>query len=597
MNVIGYSGLHNSMPFKRRYLPGLTDREYGISHGRHSAAALITPAGIVAAAAEERFTLRKGTGEFPVRAVRYCLDRADLGPAAIDRVAHAFSYEPYLDAFSSADPYEAAQYNEVFSPDAQRQILRDQLPEFGWDAKLFPVPHHMAHAASAYWLSGFPEALILVADGMGEVHATTVAVGRAGRIERPYLREITADHSLGLFYGILTLFLGFSMDQDEYKVMGLAAYGNPRTHFARVMDLVRLGPNGTFTVPLLREDRTRREKETHARAVGLMEQGFGMLARRPGEPLTADHADAAAAGQSVLQECLLHSLRYFRSSTGLKELCLAGGVALNCAANGVIKRSGLFRSVFVQPAAGDDGAALGAALYALHGESGRQESPKRMAPPYWGPGYEQEDIRSALRRKPHLTAEVFSCPIDLVRATADLLASDRIVGWFQGRMEFGPRALGNRSILADPRRVETRERVNHRIKGRETFRPLAPAVTTEAAAQFFDLEPGDERAHDAMLFATRVRPEWRSVLAAVTHVDGTARVQTVAREDNPLFWDLLAAFGTVAGVPVLLNTSFNGPGEPIVCSPDDALATFERVGLDAVILGDYLVRKSVGHLL
>jgi carbamoyltransferase len=377
------------------------------------------------------------------------------------------------------------------------------------------------------------------------------------------------------------------MNMDEYKVMGLAPYGNPRRYFDKVMELVSLRNDGTYTIPAFTSDKTQMERETHAGILRLIAERFGPP-REPEDGITQDHKDIAAALQAVLQTCQMHVLRHFKRETGLKRLCMAGGVALNCSANGVIRRSRLFEAMFVQPAAGDDGCALGAALFAekLHNPGFK---PRKMTLPLWGPKFEEEDIKQALSDQTDYVwtkAESFD---ELSQAVAERLAAGKVVAWFQDGMEFGPRALGSRSILADPRDPGMRDRINSLVKKREGFRPFAPVVTSETVGRYFDVAPGEEESFSHMLYVTRVLPAYRQALPAVTHVDGSARVQTVSQQHNLRLWKLLKAFEQVTGLPVVLNTSFNVKGEPIVCTPREAINTFRNAHLDVLVLGDYLV--------
>ena len=592
MNTIGLSGLENSVPFKKRALPHLSPRHYRIAQGFDSAAALVTSQGIQAAAAEERFTREKATGSFPLNAIRYCLRAAHLTPDAIDYVAHSFSYEPFR-PFYEQDEFTQKQFTEVYSREAQVRCLQTYLPAYDWTDKLFPVPHHLAHAASAFYLSGFTESLILVADGMGELHSTTVAVGKGNEIET--VKQVPGLHSLGILYGVFTLYLGFSMALDEYKVMGLAPYGNPRRYFHRLMEFIQLKSDGTYAIPLLFHNSTVEEKETYSGTLRLLADVFGPP-REPEAEISQNHLDVAAALQSTLQACLMHVLQYFKKETAQNNLCLAGGVALNCTANGAIKGSRLFRGMFVQPAAGDDGSALGAALYVqrLHEPN---PHPRKLALPLWGPQYDDETIGRVLSGRRECVSLFFHSFADLAVVVARRLAEGQVVGWFQGRMEFGPRALGSRSIVADPRDPTMRGRINRLMKKREEFRPFAPAVIAGAASQFFDMHQGEEPTYAHMLFVTQVRTEYRDQLPAVTHVDGSARVQAVAREDQPRFWALLHEFGKISGIPIVLNTSFNVRGQPIVCTPTEALDTFLAAQLDVLVMGNYLVvpRRKLEH--
>ncbi len=584
MNVLGISGLDNSIRFKKREFPDLSARQYRIAQGYDSAAALVNSCGIKAAAAEERFTGEKATGAFPISAIRYCLEAERLLPSAIDYLAHGFSYAPFK-SFYDHDDYLKRQFIEVFSREAQLACLQRNAAAWNWADKLVSVPHHLAHAASAFYVSGFDQSLILVSDGMGEFHSATVAIGQRNEIQ--IIKQIPGLHSLGILYGVFTLYLGFFMGLDEYKVMGLAPYGNARRYFDKLMGLVQLKRDGTYEIPILSRNHSWEDKETYDATLRLLTEMFGHP-REPESEIHQDHMDIAASLQAVLQAVLLHVLGHFKKETDQKHLCMAGGVALNCSANGVIQRSRMFRKVFVQPAAGDDGTALGAALYVQ-----RCHEPKvsyaRMSLPLWGPEYDNEAIAAVVEARADCCAVEYFSFDALVQDVTKRLAQGEIVGWFQGRMEFGPRALGDRSILADPRDSDMRSRINHLVKKREEFRPFAPAVTAETAVQYFDIREGDEPTYAHMLFVAQVRKQYQRQLPAITHVDGSARVQTVQREDNPRFWALLNAFGKVAGLPILLNTSFNVRGQPIVCTPEEAVDTFLAVRLHALVIGNYVV--------
>jgi carbamoyltransferase len=586
MNIIGISGVHQNVAFKKRELPGLSSRQYRINQGFDSAAALVRGGEIVAAAAEERFTREKATGDFPVHAIQYCLREGKLGIEEVDCVAHGFNYEPFRSAFTEPD-YVRKQYEQLYSPEVQKQHLTRHFPGVDWESKFFPVPHHLAHAASAFYPSGFDEALIIVSDGMGEVHSMTVAVGQGPEVR--IVKQVPAFHSLGILYGVLTLHLGFYMGMDEYKVMGLAPYGNPRRYFDKLMALVSLKEDGSYTIPAFAKDKTLEERETHSGILAHLAETFGP-AREPESEVTQDHKDIAAALQAVLQTCQLHVARHFQRETGMRRLCMAGGVALNCSVNGVLRRSRMFKEVFVQPAAGDDGTALGAALHASRSRD-PQFKARRMGMPLWGPEFTDPDILGALQDRKDCAWSKPGSFEALCEQVAERLAAGEIVAWFQGRMEFGPRALGSRSILADPRDPGMRERINSLVKKREGFRPFAPVVTSERAGEYFRIEPGEEESYAHMLYVTPVVSEHREKLPAVTHVDGSARAQTVSAEQNPRLWVLLKAFEKLTGLPVLLNTSFNVKGEPIVCTPAEACNTFRNAKLDLLVMGDFLVQS------
>ncbi|HUZ26185.1 MAG TPA: carbamoyltransferase C-terminal domain-containing protein [Streptosporangiaceae bacterium] len=591
MKVIGISGLHNSVEFKRRELPGLTEREYRISQGFDSAAAIVVDGTVRAAAAEERFSGVKATGAFPAAALRDCLRTARLGLGDIDVLAHGFGHR--LTELEQADPYLRDRYAEVYDPDLQPRWLAEHFPLATRTPRFVPVAHHLAHAASAYYPSGLADCLVLVADGMGETESLTVAAGVGGKLE--VLHRIPAMHSLGMLYGIFTLYLGFEMAMDEYKVMGLASSGDRRRYYGELMRMVELRPGGTFTVPLLARDLNLLERETHRGVLRAIEDALGP-AREPGAAIGQRHRDIAAAVQAALETCLLHVLRHYQEETSLRSLCMAGGVALNCTANGVVARSRIFERVFVPPGAGDDGTAVGAALYVQAMDQPEMTLPA-MDMPYWGSCFSDEEIRAAVcAARADCVWTRFDSNEELARDTAAALEAGQVVAWFQGAMEFGPRALGNRSILADPRDERMRDHINSLIKRREDFRPFAPVVTREAAAQLFEITPGTEGQYAHMLFTTRTRPAHRHELGAVTHIDGSARVQVIGRQHNALLWTLLEAFAARTGVPALLNTSFNLRGQPIVRDPQTAIETFLRGKLDRLVMGRYvLTARTAGH--
>lgn len=587
MDILGLSGFDNTVGFKRSRFPNLERRAYRIAQGFDSAAALLRGGQVDFAIAEERLSREKATGAFPARSIQACLDHSGLQPEAIDHVAHCFRYAPSADLLA-LDPFYKDQFAEVYDPRVLVRSLGEHFPGADWARKLVTVPHHLAHAASAFYQSGFSESLVLVSDGMGEMDSMTAFAATEAGFEE--LARVPAFHSLGVLYSVFTLYLGFDFNMDEYKVMGLAPYGDRRKYFAQVMELVRLKDDGTYVIPLFGENHTLEEKETHGGAIRALTDKFGPP-REPDGEMEQRFMDLAAAVQAVLQTVQLHVLRHFATQTGLENLCMAGGVALNCTNNGVVQRSRLFKQVFVQPAAGDDGAALGAALYVQHSREPRTPA-ARISAPLWGPAYDHNQVREALAGCSDVEAHPFESFDALAGAAAERLARGEIIGWFQGSMEFGPRALGNRSILADPRADDMRNRVNMLIKKREGFRPFAPAVVAERAAEYFELDTGDEETYSHMLFVVPVRPAHRAQLPAITHIDGTARVQTVARETNARFYAVLKAFESQTGLPILLNTSFNVKGQPIVCTPAEAIATFLAARLDAMVLGDFMVTRS-----
>ncbi|MFJ2034175.1 carbamoyltransferase [Streptosporangium sp. NPDC087985] len=576
------------MSVKKDMLPGLDRREQRLVQGLDSAAALVGEEGVIAASAQERHDGNKGTGAFPADAVEACLRIAGVTLDDVDFLAHGFRYEP--SPVFERDHLMRRWYQEVYSEQVQLGLLRARYPEHDWSRKLARVPHHLAHAASAYYLSGFQDAMVLVVDGMGETESISVMSGRHGQLRT--LRTYPISASLGILYSVVTHYLGFQPGMDEYKVMGLAPYGDPSRYADVAGELSRRHPGGRLSIPLLARDRSPVERETHGGALRRLEELFGP-ARHPDAPLTQRHMDIAATLQHCLEEGLLFILRTAldQADGNPRDLCMAGGVALNCTANGLIARSGLFDRIFVQPAAGDDGSALGAALWQLGQHV--PTTPVAMTMPYWGEEFGPEEVAEALTAlgPEH---DVRKLPDErLLEQVSALIRAGSVVAWFQGRMEFGPRALGNRSILADPTAPGMRAHLNAVVKQREEFRPFAPAVLAEDAHEYFEMKPGQEGLYRHMLFTTQVREKYRELLPAITHVDGSARVQVVERGNAPRFWSLIRRFGDDWGTPMVLNTSFNLRGQPIVRTPREAVATYARSSLDALAIGGWLVvRRS-----
>lgn len=581
---IGISGFENSIPFKKKHWPGLEEREYRISQGHDSAAVLVVDGEIVAAAAEERFSRKKHTGDFPIGAIRYCLETAGLNPADVDELSHGFDHSPYKAAFR-LDPTSAEQYKEVFSREKLLSQVNQHLPGFPSD-KVHQVNHHLSHAASAYYTSGWDECLVVILDGMGEVHAVTVYHAHDNKIDK--LAEINAQDSIGILYSTLTLHLGFDFNSDEYKIMGLAPYGNPARYHHFFERAVELLDNGLIKIPLLRLNNERLDRETYGATRRYLDQHL-IPARVPDSDTNDDHRDVAAALQECLDKVMLHICGHFGRKTGLRKLAMAGGVALNCTANGRLLQSGLFDDIYVQPAAGDDGSALGAALWSASRNGGVKNV--RMPVPFLGPEHSQAEINKALADAGN-RIEVARFP-NLEQTCAEaakLIKAGRVLGWYRGRMEFGPRALGHRSILADPGRPEMRDRINAMVKMREAFRPFAPAVSLEQVQDWFDLPKGLELPY--MIMTADVRPEHRAALPAITHVNGSARVQTINKKDNPEFHALVQAVGKVTGREMVLNTSFNVKGQPIVNTPREAIDTFLGTGIEFLFLENILVCRA-----
>jgi carbamoyltransferase len=585
MKVIGISGLERAVPFKRAAFPGLDEREYRIAQGMDAAAALLIDGELVAAAEEERFSGKKHTGDFPINAIQYCLKQAGLSAGDIDEIAHGFNYAPYRDLYLN-DSVSAPLYGQVLSRDALLEQVRRNLPGFPVE-KVFAVGHHLAHAASAAFTSGWDECLVVVNDAMGEVESLSVYDFHEGELER--ICTIGANDSIGILYSLVTLHLGFDFNSDEYKIMGLAPYGDPARFRPFFEKAVELRDDGTFRIPILKLNRSREERESYTATRTYLDENL-IPRRLPADPVTSNHEDVAAALQECLDKVVLHVCGTFAEKTGLRRIALAGGVALNCTANGKLMHSGLFDEVYVQPVAGDDGVALGAAIYraSLAGEVVN----RRLPAPLFGPSFSDIEIETALHRfGGRIRWERFDSLSATCACAAQLIADGRVIAWDRGRMEYGPRALGNRSILADPGHPEMRDRINAMVKKREAFRPFAPACALEQAPRWFDVAEGEQ--HPYMISVVDVRAEAQALLPAITHVNGSARLQTVSASDNPDFHALLIAVGETTGRQMVLNTSFNVKGQPIVNTPDEAIETFLGTGIEFLFLENYHVTRSV----
>jgi carbamoyltransferase len=582
MNILGISGFDGSVEFKKAHWPDLSEREHRIVQGLDSAAALFSDGELIAAAAEERFNRCKHSGAFPSGAIDYCLRQAGLDLDDIDEVAHSFDYGPHKLAYT-LDPTTAALYRDVLSPEAVSKTVSNQLGEVG--AKLYHVDHHLAHAASAYFCSGWEQCLVVVIDGMGERYAASVYRAEDGRLQR--LAAIPARDSIGILYSLVTYHLGFDFNSDEYKVMGLAPYGDPKRFEAFFDKALSLNADGTISIPILHCNQTREERESYRATRQYLERAL-IKSRGPEEEITGDHEDVAAALQQCLEKAIIHICTSFGRQTGLRRLAWAGGVALNCTTNGRLVHSKEFDQVFVQPAAGDDGSALGAAAWRAS-QNGEIYN-RRIPTPFFGPEYSDRDVEKALDEwTDHIQLVRFDSLADTCESAARLIATGHVVAWYRGRMEFGPRALGHRSILADPGDARMRERVNAMVKMREAFRPFAPAVTLREASRWFAVENGTELPY--MIATADVREAYRRLLSAVTHVDGSARLQTVSPCDNRGFHTLLEAVGRRTGREVVLNTSFNVRGQPIVNTPQQAIKTYLGCGLDYLFLNNTLVKR------
>ena len=591
-------------------------RILGISAFYHdSAAALVEDGRLVAAAQEERFTRKKHDASFPRHAVAYCLEAAGAKLADIDHIAFYdkpfLKFERLLETYIALAPQGFRSFQMAIplwlkEKLFQKSLLRKQLKEFGEEIagdRLLFTEHHLSHAASAFFPSPFEKAVVLTMDGVGEWATTSAATGEGNRLE--IFQEIHFPHSLGLLYSALTYYTGFKVNSGEYKVMGLAPYGEPKYAKLILDNLIDLKPDGSFRLDLSYFDYCTGLTMTNERFAEL----FGKPVRTPDQLLTPFHMDVAASIQAVLDEAVLRLTRSLAAKTGARNLCLAGGVALNCVANGKVLRDGKFDQIWIQPAAGDAGGAVGAALAAYHQFKGQPRAVGNtdgMSGAFLGPEFSQADIEQRLAA----AGAHFSVLDDeaMVEATAKALADQLAIGWFQGRMEFGPRSLGARSILGDPRSPAMQKNLNLKVKYRESFRPFAPAVLREDAADWFEIEGdspymlivadvrNDKRrvmtAAEQALFGIDKLNVSRSEIPAVTHIDYSARIQTVSAATNPLFHRLLVRFKALTGCPVLVNTSFNVRGEPIVCTPEDAFRCFMGNELDLLIVGRCVLKKA-----
>lgn len=589
----------------------------GISAFYHdSAAALVVDGQIVAAAQEERFNRKKHFAGFPIESIKFVSEQAKVSLAEIDHVAFYdkpfLKFERLLETYLAFAPRGFSSFlksmplwlkDKLF----QRSLIENELkalaPSVDWKTKVLFVEHHHSHAASAFFPSPFAESAVLTMDGVGEWATTSVAIGRDNRLDMH--KEINFPHSLGLLYSAITYYLGFKVNSGEYKVMGLAPYGQPRYVDKIYKHLIDVKSDGSFRLNQKYFDYCTGLKMTNKH----FDELFEGPARKPETPLTQREMDLAASVQVVTEEIVIKLARGIAAETGMENLCLAGGVALNCVANGKVLRDKSFKRIWIQPAAGDAGGALGAALAVTYqyGNLPRQASSSsdQMHGGYLGPEFAQADIEKRLRA----SGAIFSVLNDdeLISASVEALKEENAIGWHQGRMEFGPRALGARSIIGDPRSPSIQKTLNLKVKYRESFRPFAPSVLAEDASEWFELENespymllvADVKANKKFKMTSEEEALWgidklnvvRSEIPAVTHVDYSARVQTVHQQTNPRYYRLLKEFKASTGCPVLINTSFNIRGEPIVCTPEDSFRCFMGTELDVLVIGNCFLKK------
>lgn len=582
----------------------------GISAYYHdSAAALVQDGRIIAAAQEERFTRKKHDHEFPKNAVKYCLTEADIEMEQIDYVVFYdkpfVKFERLLETYLSFAPEGWNSFRKAMPLWLSKKLYLPKIikKELSWDGKMLFTEHHEAHAASAFFPSPFKEAAVVCFDGVGEWATTTWGIGIGNKVELK--QQISFPHSLGLLYSAFTYYLGFKVNSGEYKIMGLAPYGEP-IYVNKILELIDIKKDGSF--------RLNMDYFNYCQGLtmsnGSFDKLFGGPPRKPESKLTQREMDIAASIQKVTEDIMLEMCRHVKKETGMKNLCMAGGVALNCVGNGKIYREGLFSNIWVQPAAGDAGGALGAALTVWHHYLGKERDADgredKMAGSYLGPSFDKEDIKTFLNTNEFPYKELDD--ESLYNEIADRLSSGEVIGWFSGRMEFGPRSLGARSIIGDARNPEMQKKMNLKIKYRESFRPFAPAVLLEHVSEWFEYEgespymlmvaPLKENRKIQMtegqktLFGIDKLNIPRSDIPAVTHVDYSARIQTVNENNNRRFYELIKKFYEKTGCPVIVNTSFNVRGEPIVCTQQDAYRCFMRTEMDVLVLENCVILKS-----
>lgn len=583
----------------------------GISAFYHdSAAALVVDGEIVAAAQEERFTRKKHDFRFPIEAAKYCLREGGIGAADLDYVGFydkpLVKFERILETYMAYAPAGIASFLQAMPLWTKQKLWLPQVisKELEYKGKILFAEHHVSHAASAFFPSPYPEAAILTLDGVGEWATASYGVGRGNKIE--LMAELPFPHSLGLLYSAFTYYTGFRVNSGEYKLMGLAPYGQPVFADTIRKKLIHVHEDGSLRLNMKYFAYAAGLRMVNKRFCDL----FGAPARKPETPIRQVDMDVASSIQMVTEEIMLKMARHVHRETGMKNLCLAGGVALNCVGNGRLLREGPFEGIWIQPAAGDAGGALGVALDIWHEyldnprtADGKKDVQKATL---IGPAFSEEEIESFLRSE-SAPAERLEWK-DVPERVAELIAGEKVIGWFQGRMEFGPRALGARSIIGDARSTEMQATMNLKIKYRESFRPFAPTVLEERVSDYFDMNCSSPY----MLLVAQVsgrrmkalsetdrnvtgldrRKVARSEVPAITHVDGSARIQTVSREQNPIYHEMISAFERRTGCPVIINTSFNVRGEPIVCSPRDAFRCFMRTEMDYLILGRFLLDKK-----
>ncbi|NIO20670.1 MAG: hypothetical protein GTN76_08005 [Candidatus Aenigmarchaeota archaeon] len=556
----------------------------GISCYYHDSAACLIKDGKVAAAAhEERFSRIKHDEDFPINAINYCLSEGGISIEDVDYIGFyekpILKFDRVLSQYLETFPRSFGMFIKTMPSWLTEKlkvpsIIRKKLK---YEGDILFIEHHLAHAASAYMVSPFKKAAILTIDAIGEWTSTSLGLGEGNEIT--LLKEIRFPHSIGLFYSTITAYLGFRVNNDEYKVMGLSAYGKP-TYYERFKEIIDIKEDGSFRLDMSYFDYHRRFQMPSKKFT----EEFGS-ARIPESKIEQKHMDIAASLQKITEEILFKMLNHLYDLTKTDNLCMAGGVALNSVANGKITKNTPFKKVYVQPASTDAGTSMGVAFF-IHNSILGKDRKYVLNSAFLGPSFSEDQIREFLDKN-NIPYQEFKDDKDLARKTAELIHKDKIIGWFQGRMEWGPRALGNRSILANPCNPNTKDILNRKVKHREWFRPFAPVVPLEDAKRYFDTD----MPVPYMTMVYPVKEEKRKFLPSITHVDGSGRLQTIERERNSLYYDVIREFEKLSGFPVVINTSFNVRGEPIVCSPEDAYNCFKGTGIDHLVMGKFLISK------
>ena len=583
----------------------------GISAYYHdSAACLIRAGGIIAAAQEERFTRIKHDQNFPINAIKYCLNEAGISGPDIDYIAFYdkpfLKFERILETYLAYTPRGLPSFLKAIPLWIKKKLwIKDLIrKELGYTGDILFPEHHESHAASAFYPSPFQEAAFLTLDGVGEWSTSSYGVGKGNKLQ--ILADIHFPHSLGLLYSAFTYYTGFKVNSGEYKLMGLAPYGEPKYKDLIYKNLIDVKEDGSFRMDMAYFNYAAGLTMTNRK----FNQLFGGLPRKPESELTQREMDLARSVQEVTEEIVLKIASYVRKASGMKHFCLAGGVALNCVANGKLLQEDIFEDIWIQPAAGDAGGAVGAALAVWYNYLGNErranDENDSMKGAFWGPEFSNDDLKKYLVDN-NISYEQLPAE-DIADRVADLIAQENVIGWYQGRMEFGPRALGSRSIIGDARSQKMQETMNLKIKYRESFRPFAPSVLSEKASEWFELthpspymllvsqvsksKQTEMTAEQKNFFGLDKLYVKRSEIPAVTHIDYSARLQTVHKETNPIYHEVISTFDEKYGCPVIVNTSFNVRGEPIVCTPEDAYLCFMRTEMDYLIMGNYLLAKT-----